>query len=155
MSGEDLWGQDIALDGNGQAKVAANGELVLTDGVDTGVQDIALRLFTYLGTLFYDLDFGSLLPDWYQEESTPVNRAALLGEITMRIEADPRVAIGSVKCKLLAWNEKGVTIDAAWKFIGEDHPLNLILRLDKSVQEIVITDGRVNEPIAWGPAHKE
>lgn len=38
----DLWGQDIALDGSGQARVAANGELVLTDGVDTGVQDIRL-----------------------------------------------------------------------------------------------------------------
>ena len=40
----DLWGQDIALDGSGQARVAANGELVLTDGVDTGVQDIRLRM---------------------------------------------------------------------------------------------------------------
>ena len=48
----DLWGQDIALDVDGQAKVAANGELVLTEGVDTGVQDIRLRLFTRLGSLF-------------------------------------------------------------------------------------------------------
>lgn len=152
---EDLWGQDIALDGSGQAKVAANGEIILTDGVDTGVQDIALRLFTYLGTLFYDLDYGSLIPDWYLEESTPVNRAALLGEITMRIEADPRVSPNSVKCKLLSWNDKGVAIDAAWRFIGEDHPLNLILRWDKKVQELVITDGRINAPMAWSPAHKE
>ena len=57
----ELWGQDIALDDNGQARVAANGELVLTDGVETGVQDIKLRLFTRLGSLFYDLDFGSLI----------------------------------------------------------------------------------------------
>ena len=42
----DLWGQDIALDDSGQARVAANGELLLTDGVETGVQDIRLRLFT-------------------------------------------------------------------------------------------------------------
>ena len=47
----DLWGQDIALDDSGQAKVAANGELVLTSGVETGVQDIKLRLFTRLGAL--------------------------------------------------------------------------------------------------------
>ena len=48
----DLWGQDIALDDSGQAKVAANGELVLTDGVETGVQDIRTRIFTRLGSLF-------------------------------------------------------------------------------------------------------
>ena len=155
MSDGVLWGQDIALDANGQARVAANGELVLTDGVDTGLQDIALRLFTYLGTLFYDLDFGSLIPDWYYEDSTPVSRAGLLAEITMRIEADPRVVADSVKCRLLAWDAKGVAIDAAWRFIGEDHPFNMILRLDKSVQELIITDGRHDEPVAYGPTHRE
>ena len=60
----DLWGQDIALDDSGQARVAANGELLLTDGVETGVQDIRLRLFTRLGNLFYDREFGSLIHDW-------------------------------------------------------------------------------------------
>ena len=50
----DIWGQDIALDASGQARVAANGELVLTEGVETGVQDVRIRLSTYLGTLFYD-----------------------------------------------------------------------------------------------------
>lgn len=41
----DLWGQDISLDESGQARVVANGELVLTQGVETGVQDIKFRLF--------------------------------------------------------------------------------------------------------------
>ena len=72
----DLWGQDIALDDSGQVKVAANGELVLTDGVETGVQDIRIRIFTRLGSLFYDTDFGSLIHDWILEESTAANRAA-------------------------------------------------------------------------------
>ena len=151
----DLWGQDIALGTDGQAKVAANGELVLTDGVDTGMQDIALRLFTYLGTLFYDLDFGSLLPDWYYEDSTPLTRSTLLSEITGRIESDPRVVVGSVKCKLLSWDEKRVDIQAFWRFIDEDQPFNLVLQLDKGNQELVISDGRHSEPLAWAPAHKE
>lgn len=151
----DLWGQDIALGANGQAKVAANGELVLTDGTDTGLQDIALRLFTYLGTLFYDLDFGSLLPDWYFEESTPLTRATLLSEITSRIEADPRVSVGSVRCKLLGWDEKGVNVQAFWKFIDDDQPYNLVLQLDKNVHELVIETARHSELLAWAPAHKE
>ena len=65
----DLWGQDIALDDSWQARVAANGELLLTDGVATGVQDIRLRMFTRLGNLFYDREFGSLIHDWILEDS--------------------------------------------------------------------------------------
>ena len=49
---DEIFGRDIALNNEGQARVAANGELILTDGVDTGVQDIVLRIFTRLGQLF-------------------------------------------------------------------------------------------------------
>lgn len=138
----DRWGQDIALDDAGQARVAANGELVLTDHVDTGVQDIRLRLLTRLGVLFYDLDFGSLIYDWVFEESTERTRAAFLAEVTMRVEMDPRVVVGSVKCSILSWDEKSLSVTVAWRFIGEDQPFNLILRADKTVRELVISDGR-------------
>lgn len=142
----DLWGQDIALDESGQAKVAANGELVLTEGVETGVQDIKLRLFTRLGGLFYDLDFGSLLSDWFYEDSTATTRAGFLAEVTMRVEEDPRVVVGSVKSSLLAWDEKSLTVAVEWRFIGADQPLNLVLQADKSVKELVIRDGRYKAP---------
>lgn len=149
MSGTtNLWGQDIALDDNGQARVAANGELVLTDGVETGVQDIKLRLFTRLGGLFYDLDFGSLISDWFYEDSTATTRAAFLAEVTMRVEADPRVLVGSVRTSLLGWDEKSITVAVQWRFIDEDQPLNLVLRADKSVRELVISDGRYDQPEA-------
>ena len=144
----EFWGQDIALDDNGQARVAANGELVLTDGVETGVQDIKLRLFTRLDALFYDLDFGSLISDWFYEDRTATTRAAFLAEVTMRVEEDPRVVVGSVKSSLLAWNENSITVAVQWRFIGEDQPLNLVLTANKSVRELVIRDGRYNEPEA-------
>ena len=144
----DLWGQDIALDDSGQAKVAANGELVLTSGVETGVQDIKLRLFTRLGALFYDLDFGSLISDWFYEDSTATTRAAFLAEVTMRVEEDPRVVVGSVKSSYLAWDEKSLTVAVEWRFINEDQPLNLMLQADKSVRELVIKDGNYKEPEA-------
>ena len=144
----DLWGHDIALDDSGQAKVAANGELVLTSGVETGVQDIKLRLFTRLGALFYDLDFGSLISDWFYEDSTATTRAAFLAEVTMRVEEDPRVVVGSVKSSYLAWDEKSLTVAVEWRFINEDQPLNLVLQADKSVRELVIKDGNYKEPEA-------
>ena len=141
----DLWGQDIALDDAGQARIAASGELLLTDGVETGLQDIRLRLFTRLGTLFYDEDFGSLLHDWILEESTEASRAAFCSEVVMRVEADPRVELGSVSCSVLLWDERRLAARVRWRFIGEDHPLNLVLRLDKSTQTAVIEDVHFSE----------
>ena len=144
----DLWGQDIALDENDQARVAANGELVLTEGVETGVQDIKLRLVTRLGGLFYDLDFGSLIPDWIYEDSTEISRAAFLAEVTMRVEEDPRVVVGSVKASILTWTEKLLAVAVEWTFICEDHPMNLVLQVDKSVRELVVLDGMYADPEA-------
>lgn len=143
----DPWGQDIALDDAGQARIAASGELILTDGVETGLQDIRLRLFTRLGTLFYDEDFGSLLHDWILEESTEASRAAFCSEVVMRVEADPRVELGSVSCSVLLWDERRLAARVRWRFIGEDHPLNLVLRLDKSTQTAVIEDVHFSEAL--------
>lgn len=146
MSSTDRWGQDIALDENGQARVAANGELVLTDGVDTGVQDIRLRLATGLGALFYDLDFGSLIHEWVYEDSTDVTRAAFLAELTMRVEMDPRVVVGSVNATILNWDEKSLSVAVYWRFIDVDHPMNLVLQADKSTRSLLILDGRYTTP---------
>ena len=135
----DLWGQDIALDDDGQARIAASGELIL---METGLQDIRLRLFTRLGTLFYDEDFGSLVHDWILEESTEANRAAFCSEVVMRVEADPRVELGSVSCSILRWDERQLAARVRWTFIGEDHPLNIVLQMDKSTLTAVIADAR-------------
>ena len=140
----DLWGQDIALDasstGLGQALVSAAGELVLTDGVDTGVQDIRCRIFTRLGGLFYDENFGSLIHDWILEENTAANRLGLEAELTTRVELDPRVTVGSVSAATLRWDEVSLVAQVTWEFIGEDQPFNLVLQYNKSTKELVIDD---------------
>lgn len=136
----DLWGQDIALDAQGQARVAANGEVILTEGVETGVQDIRLRIFTRLGGLFYDSGFGSLIHDWILEDSTDATRAAFESEIVQRVEEDPRVVIGSVRCSVTRWTERLIEARASWRFIDEDTPLNLVLQVNKLTMEMVIQD---------------
>lgn len=136
----ELWGNDIALDPSGQALVAANGEFILTDGVDTGLQDIRLRLFTRLGTLFYDVEFGSLIHDWILEESTPENRSAFTAEVTMRVECDPRVVVGSVRTDIMQWDERSLYAVVQWHFIGEDQPQNLVLQADKAIGSLLISD---------------
>lgn len=136
----DLWGQDIALDAAGQARVAANGELILTDGLRTGVQDVMLRLLTPLGSLFYDTEFGSLLHEFIKDESTTSRHMEFEAEVVLRVEMDPRVAVGSVACRVTAWDEISLTAEASWRFIDEDSPTNIVLQANKSTLELVIAD---------------
>ncbi len=136
----DLFGQDIKLGDDGQALVAANGELLLTDGAETGVQDIRLRLGTPLGELFYDIEFGSLIHEWSRDENTPAARQAFEAEVMRRIEEDPRVTLGTVSCSIVSFDERGFTATAQWEFIGEDHPFNLVISCDNDKKEMVILD---------------
>lgn len=137
---EGIFGQDIKIDEAGQALVAANGELILTAGVETGVQDVRLRLETPLGELFYDTDFGSLIHEFFLDESTQANRDAFEAEVERRIEDDSRVILGSVSCSVESWNEKGFTAKAAWEFINYDHPYNLVISYDNDKKAMVISD---------------
>ncbi len=66
----NLWGEDIVIDSTNSPKIASNGELLLTSDVDTPLQDIKLRLFTPLGSLFYDKNFGSLIHEFIFDDNT-------------------------------------------------------------------------------------
>lgn len=136
----DTFAQDIALDETMQARVAANGELVLTDGPATGVQDIKLRLFVYIGSLFYDKRFGSLLPDWVYDDNTETARIGFAAEVKRRLNEDPRVQPGTVSSSVTQWDETSIQALASFAFIDTDHEQNLVITVDKSKKEMVIKD---------------
>ena len=104
------------------------------------MQDIRLRLFTRLGNLFYDTDFGSLLHDWIREESTASARSAFCAEVITRVEADPRVVPGTVTCNVTSWDAVSLTALCRWRFLDSDTPLSLVLQANKSTLELVIAD---------------
>lgn len=135
-----IYGQDIKIDENMQAVIAANGEAVLTQGPETGCQDIKLRLFQPLGDLFYDKGHGSKLLDWVYEENTETNRMGLVNEVARRVRMDPRVAYGTVSGKIISWDEKGIQVSVSWQFIGVDHLFNLVVEMDSTKNEMVIKD---------------
>ncbi|MCG8643351.1 MAG: hypothetical protein MI862_26730 [Desulfobacterales bacterium] len=135
----NVFGQDIKLDSTGQALVAANGELILTLGPDTGVQDIRLRLDTPLGGLFYDREFGSLVHEWKYDENDLTRRLGFCAEVTRRIRLDPRVEFGTETCTIRSWNETGIVAAASWRFIGETHRQNLVIEINNDM-EMVIKD---------------
>lgn len=135
----DIFGEDIKLDEHGQAMVAANGELILTQGPETGSQDIRIRLFTPLGTLFYDQDFGSLIHEWIKDENTQSARMAFCSEVTRRVRLDPRVEYGTEACSILSWDPTGMKASVSWRFINEDHHQNLVIQTNDKL-EMVIKD---------------
>lgn len=137
---DDVFGQDIKLDDSGQAVVLANGELVLTQGPETGVQDVGLRLEQPLGGLFYDVDFGSLIYEWIKEENTTANRMGFEAEVERRVRLDPRVITGSESCAVLSWDETGIVARCVWQFIDNDHMYNLVIEVDSDRLDMVIKD---------------
>ena len=137
---DDIFGQDFKVDEHMQLVVAANGEAVMTKGPETGTQDIRLRLWQYLGSLFYDKEHGSVLMDWIQDENTEASRMGLVNEVQRRIHLDPRVEYGTVGAEILSWDETGVVVKASWKFIEIDHVYNLVIETDSKKKEMVIKD---------------
>lgn len=146
MTENDLYGQDIKIDfATMQAVTAANGELVLTEGVETPIQNIILRLSTPLGSLFYDKTYGGETYKWVQDENTKANRNGLAAEIKRRIVMAPCVVFGSTSAKVMAWDKSGVTVEAVFQLIEQDHPYNLVIKIDdqgkiKEVMKDVNTD---------------
>jgi len=140
----DIFGQDILLDHNGQAVIAANGELVLTDGVETGLQDIREAMKTPIGSLFYDEAYGGRVHEWIRQENTATNRIGFTAEVKRILRNEPRVEIGSEACRIRSWNERGIQAEASWQWIGQSHMNNLVIGIDPATMEVVIKDGRSN-----------
>lgn len=136
---EKIYGQDILLDENMQASLAATGEAIVSDGIQTALQDIKLRLFTPLGSLFYDKEFGSRIIEFVKDENTMSNRLSLIAEIKSCINMEPRVAPGKIQCKIASWDYAGVVCEASFELIDETHPFNLIIEINSDM-EIVIKD---------------
>lgn len=125
----ELFGSDIALDNNFMPLVAANGELILTSGCNCALQNVSMRLYVMLGSLFYDVEYGSLVLNWINEESTPQTRAALVAEVERRVNIDPHVVPGSATCKVNTWDHTGVVLGLDLVLINQAHPDHLVLHL--------------------------
>lgn len=125
----ELFGADIAVGNDMQALVAANGELILCEGCGCAVQNVALRLYVLLGSLFYDIDYGSLVLLWIREENTRSSQEALCVEIEARVNIDPHISPGSATCRVESWNPEGVELALSFTLVEQGHPDHLVLRL--------------------------
>ena len=137
MSNEALYGEDFKLNYQLQAVSAANGELVVSTGIETVLQDLQLRLCSLKGSLFYDLEFGSDFINYVKDENTFSTRIRMCAEVERVFNTDPRVKTGSAKCVVLAWDDQGVTLRVTFKLIGKTHVFNLIIKANDDIQFVI------------------
>lgn len=135
MSNE-LYGQDMLLD-NGELVIAANGECVLSESVQTVLQDIHLRLEMPLGSLFYDTDFGSRIFEYKYAENTSLTRQGLQIEVSKRINMEPRVIPTRTQILIVKWDHVGIVLQAVFYLVDETNPFNLVIKIDDDINVVV------------------
>lgn len=133
----DFFGHDIKIDEHGLPMVTASGEVVLTSGAGTALQDIKIMLETHIGTLFYNSKFGSDVFLWINDENTELNRLAFCMEVKRRLNVHYAVKVGTASCVVSSFDENGFTVSASFQIIEEDHIYNLVVSTDKSMGMVI------------------
>jgi phage baseplate assembly protein W len=135
----DLYGEDILLNETTyQAVLAATGDVVVSDGVQTVIQDLRLRLMTPLGTLFYDQYFGSLLHEFVRDENTEFRRMAFVAEVERRIRMDSRVLPNTVSCRIDRWDPLGIEASVGCRLIYEPgQTQSFVIRIGDDMEKVI------------------
>lgn len=127
----NIFGSDILLNDNLEVCLSANGELQVVNSTDTVFQDIKLRLLTKKGTLFYNEEYGSNLPDFIMDDN--IDETSLISEIIRTVESDTRVEPYSVKVNILK-NEMGkIEAEITYQLIGYDTNINEVISIDRNM----------------------
>jgi len=137
MTSEQLFGQDIMIDGDLDAALSASGEMILTTGERAALQDIKARVETPIGGLFYDQAFGSRLVLNLYDEITAAVRQMIVLELEEVIENDPRVVMGSVTAEVVSWDHRSVTVQTSFSLIGEQNTYNLVVEVGQNTVRVL------------------
>lgn len=134
----DIYGQDILLDEYLQPMVTATGEQLLTEGVQTVVQQIKLRLAIPIDEatetgMFYKSDFGSQLYNYFREEDTPDNRNAIIAETISTINKDSRVNPNQTYAYVSETTDGSIQIEVQFEILNEESPFNLVIQSDSDL----------------------
>ncbi len=132
QEGADLLGIDILRDTERGDVVESLGALYLSQGEEVALADIAERLRTGPGGLFYDYTFTGLIDDWVEAPDLPEHRARLETQVEITVEADPRVVPGSARATVTTWQEEPriIRVDIEWRWIETQHAGNMVIQID-------------------------
>lgn len=125
----ELFGTDILLDEDGDFLISSAGDLEIVTELGCLKQDIKHRLETYPGDLLDDETYGVGLQQFINSEDSPINRLEITQLIKSKLADEPRVELDSVEPEVLQWNDGNIEIVVSYLPIGEDNPVNLILKV--------------------------
>jgi len=118
------FGTDIKIDNNFYPLVANNGELITISSIDTALQDIYLLLVTKKGSLFYDKEFGSDLPDIINNDE--LIEDDIENSVISALETDIRIDLNTIKVK--ATQDVGILrLDISFNLLADDTPYNILI----------------------------
>ncbi|MDI3547879.1 MAG: hypothetical protein PWR10_1531 [Halanaerobiales bacterium] len=125
----DIFGSDIVF--NNDFELIPAGDIEITQGLSCLAQDIIHRLLTPRGNLFYNPDYGVDIYKYINDENTLINRMGLSQDVKKEVEKDPRVKPGSVNVDIKEWDLKIIKLLVSFTPIGQNNPLNLLLKYDQ------------------------
>lgn len=109
-----------------------NGELV--SGKACVAQDLAHRLSTPRGGLFYDQSYGKDLRAYMEEGLTPERLAALPGEVSQECEKDERVESATVA---VTYNNLTEKLSVKISILTAEGPFELVLEVSALTVDIL------------------
>lgn len=127
---------DIKLDMDWQLAPAANGDALLTSGIECVLQDIQCEALSQEGELFYDEEWGWSLLDFVQAQDEELTRVEMRQRIETKLSRRPEIDVESIEVSINFQSDK-LLISVAFKFADSPEKYELNFTLDRVKVEVV------------------
>lgn len=134
--GEEIYGVDISWEDDYELLPA--GDIETTKGVSCVIQDIVNELSTPKGSLFYDSEYGVDIWKYLHEENTLLNRLGITQEVKKVLKNNSRIKPATIQVGVLNWDLEKINLEAEFKLIAEDNPVNLVLMYNQHDLEVEV-----------------
>lgn len=136
MNDYDFLGIDTLYDEDGDLAVV-NGDTMTAGPELTVLQDIADRLATAIGSLFYDKIYGSNFGKYRHKRNTETNRLTLLADVYDALADDPRVDPRYTEVNIERWDMNSIEINAKVRLVGSENEGIITIGIGDTVQAAV------------------
>lgn len=127
---------DIKLDNEWQLTAAANGDSLLTSGIESIIQDIKTEALTHEGDVFYDEEYGWSLLDFVQAQDDDLTRIEIKQRVQTKLSRRSEIDIETIDVKVDFNNDK-LPIEVSFSFIFGPEKYVIKLELDRVKVEVV------------------
>lgn len=127
---------DIKLDEDWQLTPAANGDALLTSGIEGILQSIKCEALSQEGELFYDEEWGWSLLDFVQVQDEELTRIEIKQRIETKLSRRAEVDVESIEV-YIDFRDDMLTLDIVFKFINNSDRYRINLALDRVRVEVV------------------